>query len=182
MRLEQLTERIFYYTHEQASDRPCLAYVRGDRYSLAVDAGYSERHLRLFYAALRGKGLPLPDFTVLTHWHFDHTLALHAAAGVTVSCEKTAEYLAAAQRRKNCCKICTKNSAAEFSAELRHFCRGALSYDIKFLISAASSAEQMLPLFLASLSEGASKCFPFFLPPSLREVPNEREAEGVALL
>lgn len=125
MRLEQLTERIFYYTHEQASDRPCLAYVRGDRYSLAVDAGYSERHLRLFYAALRGKGLPLPDFTVLTHWHFDHTLALHAAAGVTVSCEKTAEYLAAAQRRKNCCKICTKNSAAEFSAELRHFCRGA---------------------------------------------------------
>ena len=98
MRLEQLTQRIFYYTHEQASDRPCLAYVRGDRYSLAVDAGYSERHLRLFYAALREKGLPLPDFTLLTHWHFAHSLALHAAAGVTVSCEKTAEYLAAAQR------------------------------------------------------------------------------------
>ena len=35
---------------------------------------------------------------MLTHWHFDHTLALHAAAGVTVSCEKTAGYLAAAQR------------------------------------------------------------------------------------
>ena len=99
MRLEQLTERIFYYTHEQASDRPCHAYVRGDRYSLAVDAGYSERHLRLFYAALRENCLPLPDFTVLTHWHFDHALALHAAAGVTVSCEKTAEYLSAAQRK-----------------------------------------------------------------------------------
>ena len=99
MRLEQLTERIFYYTHEQASDRPCLAYIRGDEYALAVDAGYSERHLRLFYAALREKCLPLPDFTVLTHWHFDHSLALHATAGITVSCEKTAEYLAASQRK-----------------------------------------------------------------------------------
>ena len=98
MELKKLTDRIFYCPHDGETDRPLLAYVRGDRYALAVDAGYSERHTRAFYDALRARGLRPPDFTVLTHWHFDHTLGMCAAAGLTVACDKTAEYLETARK------------------------------------------------------------------------------------
>lgn len=50
-----------------------LGYIRGERYSLAVDAGNSRRHVEKFYAALDAAELRRPDFTVLTHWHWDHT-------------------------------------------------------------------------------------------------------------
>ena len=98
MDLEKLTDRIFYCPHDAGTDRPLLAYVRGDKYALAVDAGYSERHTRAFYDALRARGLRPPDFTVLTHWHFDHTLGMCAAAGLTVACDKTATYLETARK------------------------------------------------------------------------------------
>lgn len=98
MDLEKLTDRIFYCPHDAGTDRPLLAYVRGDKYALAVDAGYSERHTRAFYEALRARGMRPPDFTVLTHWHFDHTLGMCAAAGLTVACDKTAEYLETARK------------------------------------------------------------------------------------
>ena len=48
-----------------------LGYIRGERYSLAVDAGNSRRHVEKFYAALDAAELRRPDFTVLTHWHWD---------------------------------------------------------------------------------------------------------------
>lgn len=98
MDLEKLTDRIFYCPHDAGTDRPLLAYVRGDKYALAVDAGCSERHTRAFYEALRARGMRPPDFTVLTHWHFDHTLGMCAAAGLTVACDKTAEYLETARK------------------------------------------------------------------------------------
>lgn len=98
MKLEKLTDRIFFCPHETSSDRPMLAYIRGDKFALAVDAGYSERHTRAFYDALRAYNLQAPDFTALTHWHFDHTLGMCAAAGLTVASEKTAAYLKTAQK------------------------------------------------------------------------------------
>lgn len=58
-----------------------LGYIRGERYSLAVDAGNSRRHVEKFYAALDAAELRRPDFTVLTHWHWDHTFGLHAVDG-----------------------------------------------------------------------------------------------------
>ena len=98
MELIKLTDRIFYSPHDADTDRPLLAYVRGDKYTLAVDAGYSERHTHAFYEALCAHGLRPPDFTVLTHWHFDHTLGMCAAAGLTVASDKTAEYLETARK------------------------------------------------------------------------------------
>ncbi len=44
------------------------SYIKGDKMSLAVDAGHSEAHLREFYDLLSKEGLLLPAFTVLTHW------------------------------------------------------------------------------------------------------------------
>ena len=93
MKLERLTERIWYYPYEEERDRPNLGYIRGDRWSLAVDAGHSDAHIAEFYRALEEAGLPLPQLTVLTHWHWDHTFALHTIHGLSLANAQTNRHL-----------------------------------------------------------------------------------------
>ncbi len=94
MKLNRLTERIWVYPCEEERDRPNLIYIRGDRFSLAVDAGHSADHVREFYRALEEAGLPLPKLTVLTHWHWDHTFGMHAVRGLCLVNERTDRHLA----------------------------------------------------------------------------------------
>ena len=93
MELKKLSEHIWYMPYEEERDRPNLGYVRGEKLSLAVDAGHSESHIREFYDLLQKEGLPLPSLTVLTHWHWDHTFAMHAVNGLTMANKKTNAYL-----------------------------------------------------------------------------------------
>ena len=79
MGLKNLTKNIYFLPHEPEVDRPMLAYVKGDKFSLAVDAGYSKKHVQDFYRALRSCDLKEPDFTVITHWHYDHTFGLQCS-------------------------------------------------------------------------------------------------------
>ena len=79
---------------ESERDRPNLGYVKGDNWSLAIDAGHSEAHVKEFYALLEDAGLPLPSLTVITHWHWDHTFGMHAVNGMCLANEKTNNYLA----------------------------------------------------------------------------------------
>lgn len=94
MKLNRLTERIWVYPYEEERDRPNLSYIRGDRWSLAVDAGHSDNHVREFYRELEEAGLPLPELTVITHWHWDHTFGMHAIHGLSLANEQTNRYLA----------------------------------------------------------------------------------------
>ena len=93
MKLTRLSERIWVYPYEEERDRPNLSYIRGDRWSLAVDAGHSADHTVEFYAALEEAGLPLPKLTVLTHWHWDHTFGMHAVHGLCLANTRTNRYL-----------------------------------------------------------------------------------------
>jgi len=93
VKLERLTGRIRIYPFEQERDRPILGYIKGDRFSVAVDAGHSEAHIKEFYKALEDEGLPLPKLTVLTHWHWDHTLAMHAVHGLCIANELTNRHI-----------------------------------------------------------------------------------------
>ena len=93
MKLTKLTERIWIYPYEEERDRPNLSYIRGDRWSLAVDAGHSDSHTAEFYRALEEAGLPLPQLTVLTHWHWDHAFGLHAIHGISLANTRTNRYL-----------------------------------------------------------------------------------------
>ena len=97
--LKRLTERIWYYPMEEERDRPNLGYIRGDNWSLAVDAGHSEAHTREFYKALEDNDLPLPTLTVITHWHWDHTFGMHAVNGLSLVNERTNQYLNDFRRR-----------------------------------------------------------------------------------
>ena len=94
MELKRLTEHIWYMPFEEERDRPNLGYVKGENWSLAIDAGHSAAHVREFYALLEKENLPLPGLTVLTHWHWDHTFGMHAVNGLTLAGEKTNRYLA----------------------------------------------------------------------------------------
>ena len=89
MKPERLTERIWIFPFEEERDRPILGYIRGDHWSLAVDAGHSSAHTEDFYKALTEEELPLPALTVLTHWHWDHTFGMHAVTGLTLANQKT---------------------------------------------------------------------------------------------
>ncbi|MBR6028245.1 MAG: MBL fold metallo-hydrolase [Clostridia bacterium] len=93
MKLQRLTERVWCYPYEEARDRPNLGYIRGDHWSMAVDAGHSDAHVEAFYAALREEGLPLPSLTVLTHWHWDHCFGLHRISGLSLANALTNRYL-----------------------------------------------------------------------------------------
>ncbi|MBQ6655369.1 MAG: MBL fold metallo-hydrolase [Erysipelotrichaceae bacterium] len=89
MKLEKLTDDICIYPFEPDRDRPTLSLIRGFHRCLAVDAGHSREHVGEFYHDLKESGLPLPDITVLTHWHWDHSFALHAISGVSVAERRT---------------------------------------------------------------------------------------------
>lgn len=99
MRLSRLTKRVWVYPFEEERDRPNLSYIRGDRRSMAVDAGHSADHTREFYRELESAGLKLPDVTVLTHWHWDHTFGMHAVHGLCLANERTNRYLSDFQKR-----------------------------------------------------------------------------------
>ena len=94
MELKRLAEHIWYMPFEEERDRPNLGYVKGNNWSLAIDAGHSAAHTREFYRLLEKENLPFPCLTVLTHWHWDHTFGMHAVKGLTLANEKTNGYLA----------------------------------------------------------------------------------------
>ena len=93
MELMKITERVWFSACEEERDRPCLGYVKGEKMSLVVDAGHSAAHVKEYYAALKKENLPLPDFTVITHWHWDHAFGMHSVHGLTVANRLTNQHL-----------------------------------------------------------------------------------------
>lgn len=90
MKLHQLSGHVYYSDPEERTDRPVLGYVKGDRYSLMVDAGNSSSHASAFLHRLNEAGLPPPDFVVLTHSHWDHAFGLNALNAVSFACSEVA--------------------------------------------------------------------------------------------
>jgi glyoxylase-like metal-dependent hydrolase (beta-lactamase superfamily II) len=98
MELKKISDRLYYLPAEERTDKPVLGYIKGDQYSLAVDAGNSLDHVEKFYRELRELDLRLPDFTVITHWHWDHTFGMHSVSGKTVAGHLTNEKLSEVQK------------------------------------------------------------------------------------
>ena len=93
MELIRFSNRIWYATFEEERDRPCLGYIRGDNWSVAVDAGHSDAHVDEFYDALNKEQLPLPELTVITHWHWDHSFGMHRVNGLCIANSRTNRHL-----------------------------------------------------------------------------------------
>ncbi len=93
MTLRKISNRVYYLPQEDITDRPNLYYVLGDTCSLAIDAGNSKSHVEKFYKAIEQMGFRLPDYTVITHWHWDHSFGMHAVHGKTITDHKTHQKL-----------------------------------------------------------------------------------------
>lgn len=91
--IQKLTDRILYMPGNELTDRPYLYYIRGEEKSMAIDGGCSANHITSFYRDLQTEGLPLPDYTVLTHWHWDHSFGLCGATGMTIASSRCNEKL-----------------------------------------------------------------------------------------
>ena len=92
-RLQRIGEHTWVYPFDSAKDRPNLGYVKGKNIALSVDAGHSSSHVMEYYGALEEEGLPIPDLTVITHWHWDHTFGMHAVHGKTMARPETNRHL-----------------------------------------------------------------------------------------
>ena len=92
-KLVKLSERLYYLPYQEAGDRPNLYYVKGDDYSVAIDAGNSGRHVEKFYDALTEMGFDLPKYTIISHWHWDHTFGLKYINGKSMSTTLTHDKL-----------------------------------------------------------------------------------------
>lgn len=100
----EVSSRIGYLEPQHFSDRPALGYIRGDRYSFAVDTGASKMHVEQFYSELEKRGLRLPDFTGISHYHWDHSYAAAYVNGLTVASDR-------------CNAMLVKESAYEWTPE-----------------------------------------------------------------
>ena len=87
--LRKIGPHTWVYLFDSIKDRPNLGYIKGTNMALAVDAGHSSSHVMDFYDALEKEMLPLPDITVITHWHWDHTFGMHAVHGKTMARPET---------------------------------------------------------------------------------------------
>ena len=95
MNLTRVTDRVYYLPGDPETDAPFLYYIRGDNCSAAVDAGQSRAHVQAFYNAIREAGFPLPRYTLITHWHWDHTFGLPYVQGETFASVLTQQKLRA---------------------------------------------------------------------------------------
>ena len=89
----QIGKHTWYLEPDARSDRPSLGYVRGEKLAFAADAGASDRHVALFYRYLGENGLPLPDLTGISHYHWDHSYGAPYVHGLTIASALCNEYL-----------------------------------------------------------------------------------------
>jgi len=89
----KVTDKIYFFSGEQETDRPFLYYIKGSNYSVAIDAGQSKEHVEQFYSAIQKEGFEVPKYTIITHWHWDHTFGLPYIQGKSISSQLTQQQL-----------------------------------------------------------------------------------------
>ena len=92
--LGQISERVYWFSPDETTDRPTLGAVVGNDATLVVDAGNSTTHAQLFLDALAEKGVLHPKYLVLTHWHWDHVFGTDAFDSLIIASQETAQIVA----------------------------------------------------------------------------------------
>ena len=93
-KLGQISEHVYWFSPDDATDRPTLGAVVGNEATLLVDAGNSTTHAQLFLDALAEKGVPHPKYLVLTHWHWDHVFGTAAFDSLIIASQETTQIVA----------------------------------------------------------------------------------------
>lgn len=93
MKLNHISEHVWVSSYDDDLGRPALGLIVAGDHSIAIDAGYSKTHVSDFYDAIKKENLPLPQYTILTHWHWDHSFAVHAIHGSCIAERRTYQIL-----------------------------------------------------------------------------------------
>ncbi|WP_411842781.1 MBL fold metallo-hydrolase [Salinicoccus sp. HZC-1] len=91
--LTQISSHVHILPSDAERDRPNLGYIHGQNYSMLIDTGNSQAHLQMMLHEIEKAGFPAPKIALITHWHWDHTFAMHAFDGLTVAHRKTNQIL-----------------------------------------------------------------------------------------
>ncbi len=91
--LTRISEHV-YWLPPAKPDRPSLAVVVGEAYTLALDAGASAAHAQTFMAQLAAQNVATPQFIALTHWHWDHVFGADSLGIPVIAHAETAQHLA----------------------------------------------------------------------------------------
>lgn len=91
--LYKFSNRIYYTKHRFTRLEPAIGYIKGDNFSIMIDTGNSKEQVELFFQELENENLPLPTYSVLTHYHWDHSFGAFYTNTSTISTLKTSEYL-----------------------------------------------------------------------------------------
>ena len=88
-KLNQITEHVYWFPPNNATDRPTLGAIVGKTGTLVIDAGNSPAHANLFLAELAKNKIPSPKYLILTHWHWDHLFGIDAFNALIFASQRT---------------------------------------------------------------------------------------------
>ncbi|HJF23339.1 MAG TPA: MBL fold metallo-hydrolase [Mammaliicoccus lentus] len=89
VKLKQISKNGYILPFDSHRDRPNLGYIHGEKYSMLIDTGNSPAHLTEMLNEIEKLNLPQPKVALITHWHWDHTFAMHAFNGITIAEKET---------------------------------------------------------------------------------------------
>lgn len=90
---QKISDHIHIFPYMHATDRPNIGLIRGAERALLFDAGNSALHAQLIKESLSANGLPMPDLVAVSHWHWDHSFAMHAWNVPVIAGRETNEQL-----------------------------------------------------------------------------------------
>jgi len=91
--LTQVTPNIYISDFDSSNDRPRLGYIKGKRFNIMIDAGNSPDHFNSFINECQLIGLDIPDYILITHWHWDHVFGLSGSLIPTICSKLTQDKL-----------------------------------------------------------------------------------------
>lgn len=119
-KLIKVNDNLYYLEHRINTDRPNIGYILINGIGIMIDAGTSKKHVKSFFKALKHNNLPLPKYTVLTHYHWDHSFGLKytntTKIGLTTTNEKLI-YLKEKLEKYNLKKLIQDKDIEPFSSD-----------------------------------------------------------------
>ncbi len=85
--------KVYIFTYDEATDRPNICYLKGDRSSLLIDAGGGPKTKEYLLKEFAKHNLDLPKQILLTHYHWDHSFGIGHMDGLVYASKYTNDKL-----------------------------------------------------------------------------------------
>ncbi len=97
--LYKISDNLYYSKHRYMYLEPSIGYIKGKNYSITIDSGNCEEQVEKFYKDLRDNNLSAPSFTILTHYHWDHSFGASYMDTKLITSKATSNHLKSLKER-----------------------------------------------------------------------------------